>query len=100
MRGRKVSSSSWASTIPGRFPETEFGGKNDNNNRIYATATRDFETFTPTQLFFDPGFNCIDATILSLHGKFFMFFKDENKVPSRIRASYHLLRMGSARTGA
>ncbi|MEI6072688.1 MAG: glycoside hydrolase family 43 protein [Verrucomicrobiae bacterium] len=75
----------WASTIPGRFPETEFGGKNDHNHRIYGTATRDFKTFTPTKLFFDPGFNCIDATILPLHGKFFMFFKDENKLPSPMK---------------
>ena len=72
----------WASTIPGRFPRTEYGGKNDNNHRIYATTTKDFETFTATTLFFDPGFNVIDSTLLPLNGKFYLFSKDESKVPA------------------
>lgn len=71
----------WASTVPGRFPATEFGGKNDNNHRIYATTTRDFTEFDATRLFFDPGFNCIDATILPVAGKAVMVFKDETKHP-------------------
>jgi predicted GH43/DUF377 family glycosyl hydrolase len=71
----------WASTIPGKFPETAYEGKNDNNHRIYATTTSDFETFTPTKLFFDPGFNTIDSTILPFNGKFVMIFKDESKHP-------------------
>ena len=75
----------WASTIPGKFPETEMGGKNDNNHRIHATTTSDFETFTPTKLFFDPGFNCIDSTILPIDGKAVMFFKDETKAPKAMK---------------
>jgi hypothetical protein len=75
----------WASTIPGKFPETEMGGKNDNNHRIYATTTSDFETFTPTKLFFDPGFNCIDSTILPIDSKAVMFFKDETKAPKAMK---------------
>ncbi len=75
----------WATTIPGRFPETEFGGKNDNNHRIYATTTTDFETFSKAIVFFDPGFNCIDSTILPLNGKAYMFFKDESKMPKPMK---------------
>ena len=75
----------WATTIPGRFPETEFGGKNDNNHRVYATATTDFLTFTKAVVFFDPGFNCIDSTILAFDGKAYMFFKDETKVPNAMK---------------
>jgi hypothetical protein len=75
----------WATTIPGRFPATEFGGKNDNNHRIYATTTADFVNFTPTKLFFDPGFNCIDSTILLFEGKAVMFFKDETKFPTPMK---------------
>lgn len=71
----------WASTIPGKFPETWFDGQNDNNHRIYVTTTKDFETFTPTELFFDPGFNAIDSTLLAKDGKVYMFFKDESKRP-------------------
>jgi sucrose-6-phosphate hydrolase SacC (GH32 family) len=33
----------WATTIPGRFAETEKFG--DNNHRIYAVTTKDFKTF-------------------------------------------------------
>jgi beta-xylosidase len=71
----------WSSTIPGRFPATEFEGKNDNNHRIYETTTRDFKTFSPTKLFFEPGFNVIDATLLNSGGKSYLFFKDETKFP-------------------
>ena len=49
----------WASTIPGRFPDHE--EPHDNNQRMYYTTTRDFKTFTPAKLFFDPGFNVIDC---------------------------------------
>lgn len=53
----------WASTIKGRFPETLGTGNRDLNHRLYATRTRDFRTFTPTKLFYDPGFIVIDAAI-------------------------------------
>jgi hypothetical protein len=75
----------WASTIPGKFPETELGGKNDSNHRIYATTTADFDKFSPTRLFFDPGYNCIDSTLLPIDGKAVMFFKDETKVPKAMK---------------
>lgn len=75
----------WATTIPGRFPETEQAGNNDNNHRIYATTTKDFKKFSPTKLFFDPGFNCIDSTILPYKGKAIMFFKDETKLPTPMK---------------
>lgn len=52
----------WASTIPGRF---EKGLESDSNNhRLYATTTKDFNTFTQTQLFLDPKFSVIDAVIV------------------------------------
>lgn len=86
----------WASTVPGKFSETEFGGKNDNNHRIYATTTTDFATFSPTKVFFDPGFNCIDSTILPFEGKAVMFFKDETKVPKPMKN----LRIATAPTAA
>lgn len=52
----------WASTIPYKFEkgiEDEF-----NNHRLYYTMTKDFVNFSPTKLFFDPGYSCIDATIV------------------------------------
>lgn len=71
----------WASTIPGRFPKTESTGDDGWNHRIYATTTRDFKTFSPTRLFFDGGFNVIDATILKARGQHYLIVKDETKTP-------------------
>jgi hypothetical protein len=76
----------WASTIPGKFPETENSG--DNNHRIYCVTTKDFQTFSPTKLFYDGGFNAIDATILPANGKFYLVVKDETKNP--VRKNLHL----------
>jgi hypothetical protein len=77
----------WASTIPGAFSETAAGGDpvsgtdQKYNHRIYCTTTRDFVTFTPSRLYFDPGFNCIDATVLAAKDKFYLIFKDETLLP-------------------
>ncbi len=54
----------WASTIPGRFPQTAGSSEEKYNHRMYRTTTKDFVTFTPTALFYDPGFSVIDATFL------------------------------------
>ncbi len=72
----------WATTIPGRFPETD-NPKDDNNHRIYCVKTKDFKTFTDTELFFDPGFNVIDSFIAKdqASGKYIMFLKNETKHP-------------------
>jgi lysophospholipase L1-like esterase len=69
----------WATTITNQFLDTAISG--DNNHRMYATTTKDFKTFTPTKLFYDPGFNVIDATILPAFGKYRLIIKDERKTP-------------------
>lgn len=69
----------WATTITNQFLETVGGG--DSNHRMYSTTTRDFKTFTPTKLFYDPGHNVIDATILPALGRFHLIIKDERKTP-------------------
>ena len=71
----------WSTTIPGRFPETDNSGGNKLNHRIYLTTTKDFRTFTPTRLFYNPGFNVIDATIVKDGNRYVMFLKDETRVP-------------------
>ena len=52
----------WASCIPGKFPDGLEDHK--NNHRWYYTTTKDFKTFAPTKLMIDPGFSCIDATLV------------------------------------
>lgn len=71
----------WATTIPGRFPDTEKAGDTDYNHRIYFTTTKDFNTLSETRLFYDKGFNVIDATIISAGNKYIMFVKDETRTP-------------------
>ena len=76
----------WSTTIPGRFPETEqaAGDRSGDvvlNHRIYCVTTSDFKTYTDTKLFYDDGFNCIDATIVKEGDTYVMFIKDETKAP-------------------
>lgn len=52
----------WASTIPGRYPDNL--EPHDNNQRLYYTATKDFEEFTPGEVFCEPGFSVIDSVIV------------------------------------
>jgi len=73
----------WSSTIPGRFPATDSAGDGKYNHRIYATTTRDFVNFTPTRLFYDPGFSVIDATFVRARGHDYLLVKDETRYPPR-----------------
>ncbi len=76
----------WSTTIPGRFPETDNQSnkgppKAGKNHRIYYVTTADFQTFSPTRLLYDPGFNCIDACIVPDGQRYLMFLKDETNKP-------------------
>lgn len=71
----------WATTIPGRYPETDSSGDNGYNHRMYYVTTTDFETFSPTQVLYDHGFNVIDATIKRIGEEYLMFLKNEIKFP-------------------
>ncbi|WP_165248514.1 glycoside hydrolase family 43 protein [Paludisphaera soli] len=71
----------WASTIPGRFPKTAAAGDDGYDHRTYMTATKDFKTFTPARLLYDPGFNSIDATLARDGGRYALFLKDETRTP-------------------
>jgi hypothetical protein len=69
----------WATTITGRFPETEKGG--DWNHRIYYVTTKDFTTFSSPALLYEHGFNVIDATIVRNGRRYVMILKDETLNP-------------------
>ncbi len=56
----------WSSSFTNESPEYW---------RTYATTTKDFKTFTPSKLFFDPGHSQIDASILEAQGRFYLFYK-------------------------
>ncbi|MBN1154591.1 glycoside hydrolase family 43 protein [candidate division KSB1 bacterium] len=76
----------WATTIPGRFPETDYqsneGVKGQgNNHRMYYVTTKDFNEFSETKIFYDKGFNVIDATLIKRGDDYIMFLKDETNKP-------------------
>ena len=72
----------WATTIPGRHSDVASSERVKGlNHRIYCTKTADFKSFSPTEMFFNPDFSVIDATILPKNGKFYMFLKNENPNP-------------------
>ncbi len=76
----------WATSIPGRFPGTDHTGhmgsdRHELNHRIYATTTRDFSSFTPTRLLYDPGFDVIDATMAPADRGWLLFVKNETERP-------------------
>jgi hypothetical protein len=69
----------WATTITGRFPETEKNG--DWNHRMYYVTTKDFISYSKAALLYDPGFNVIDATIVRDGNRYTMILKDETLNP-------------------
>lgn len=73
----------WASTVPGKFAQTDGSSEDKYNHRMYATTTKDFVSFTPTRLFYDPGFSVIDATFVRVNGKHHLLVKDETRNPPR-----------------
>ncbi len=73
----------WASTIPGRFAQTAGSSEEKYNHRIYRTTTKDFVAFTPTTLFYDPGFSVIDATFLDTPAGRRLIVKDETRYPPK-----------------
>lgn len=71
----------WASCVPGKFAR----GIEDerNNHRLYYTTTRDFKTFAPARLMIDPGFSCIDATLVKRGKRNYVMVLKDNTRPER-----------------
>jgi hypothetical protein len=71
----------WASTIPFKFEK----GKEEerNNHRMYYTKTKDFQTFTETELYIDPGFSIIDAVIVKRGKEDYVLVLKDNTRPER-----------------
>jgi hypothetical protein len=71
----------WSTTIPGRFPETETGGDNGYNHRMYYVTTKDFKKYSQTKLFYNQGFNVIDGTLIKANNQYVLFLKNETRTP-------------------
>jgi len=59
------------------FWSTTIDPVSNNNHRIYYVSTEDFATYTDTAMFYDPGFNCIDAFIAKTGDRYAIVLKDE-----------------------
>ena len=57
--------------------------EDSNNHRMYVTTTKDFEKFSPTRLFLEPGFSVIDAVIVKRAVKDYVLVLKDNTRPER-----------------
>jgi hypothetical protein len=73
----------WATTITGKFNETRSPKESAYNHRMYAVTTKDFNVLSETKLFYNHGFNVIDATIVKNGKEHIMFIKDETVEPAQ-----------------
>lgn len=76
----------WASTIPGRYPD--YMEAHGGNHRMYYTTTKDFETFTETKLFFEPGFSVIDGTIARFNDRYVLVHKESTRPQRSLRVAF------------
>jgi hypothetical protein len=77
----------WASTIPGRFPGDN-GHPKKRNHRMYYVTTKDFQQFSKTSLFFDPGYSVIDAIIIKRPKDYALVLKDERRSVLKLRVGF------------
>ncbi|RCW72001.1 alpha-L-arabinofuranosidase B-like protein [Saliterribacillus persicus] len=67
---------------------------NTDRNRIYVSYTKDFIEVSEAEIFFDPGFDVIDANIKKEGDTYYLYFKDERDPDEspyegkRIKAAY------------
>lgn len=77
----------WASCVPGKFPD--YQEEHKNNHRLYYLTTKDFKTFSKPQLFYDPGFSAIDATLVKRgKGDYVMVVKDNSRPMRNIKVAF------------
>ncbi len=76
----------WASTIPGRFPD--YLETPTNNHRMYFVTTKDFKTFSPTRLFLDPDFSVIDCQIVKDGNRHVLLLKDNSRPQRNLRVAF------------
>lgn len=76
----------WSSTVSVDGPEKL------RDHRIWACDTTDFETFSAPRLFFDPGYDVIDATVARFGDAYLMAFKDE-RGENRVDTEFKAIRM-------
>ena len=84
----------WASCVPSQHFALGIEDEK-NNHRLYYSVTKDFKTWTKGKLLIDPGFSCIDATLLK-RGKndYVMVLKDNTRNARNIKVAFAKNPMG------
>lgn len=78
----------WASCVPTRNFDVGIEDPK-NNHRLYYVTTRDFKTFSKAKLLIDPGFSCIDATLVKRgQDDYVMVLKDNTRPNRNIKVSF------------
>ncbi len=83
----------WSSTVR---PDVE---EKVRDHRIWSVTTRDFQKFSEPELFFDPGYSVIDASVIRHERRYMMAFKDERGENVK-GTQYKGIRMAFAKRGA
>lgn len=80
----------WATTISPATTSAAAAGEKGYDHRIYAATTKDWQALSQPKLWFDPGFNCIDATVVQDGKQWVMIVKDERSRPleKRLRLAF------------
>ena len=71
----------WSSDVPAASPIANPPG---GYHRTYYVTTKDFLTFSPRKMLFDPGINNIDSTIVEKDGKYLLVFKETDDQANRV----------------
>ncbi len=75
----------WSSSVIDKFPETLHFYDGETNGRIYYTVTKDFQTFSPSNLLFNPNCLAIDSHLYrAMDDQYYVFYKaDRDTEPKR-----------------
>lgn len=60
---------------------------NSGYHKTYVNYTTDFETVTDPEIFFDAGYDQIDAHILKDNNMYYLFYKDERFIGKRVQVA-------------
>jgi len=81
----------WSSVVDSTTAEDRDWENVGQNHRIWRCTTTDFVSYTPAEVFFDPGYSVIDATVARNGGHFMMAFKDERGINDPSTDHKHIL---------
>jgi hypothetical protein len=90
----------WSSVVDAAVPADARDWQNvGQDHRIWHCTTEDFSSFSPAEVFFDPGHPVIDATVVRDGERFLMAYKDERGENDPSTSHKHILLTSFERPG-